>query len=609
MRVGSDYISVETNVPFQGLFTSLPSTRVNSSFSPRLLNMHLRDGIAIRRPGYLQRGQTLVGKIMRLVEPNILDQGTGELINPLIVLTERRQYKYDDATEEFVDLTPGQEAIEITAVDTGTRTFTVAGDRTADFPVDRPFPVINSDNNDGVYTVESATFGTDTDIVVDEAIPSAAGDLGDINIADDWTQTATDGYIDSVTATDLGSSRLMITNGFDEPRYWDGTDLFEDWTPNYTGFVTCKTFAVHFDHLFMGGVQALTREPSLIAWSDVGNFDEFEDGSSGAQILTDVVGAIRAMKPLGDRLVVYSNDTIITGIFVGLPAVFSFETIISEGTRLTSAKGIVPLDIGHIFPSEENFYLFDGSRGLRPIGNPVKEDYKKNKDFNRLGSASAFNDFSRRTVFLSFRDVADTISTYTMEYDPFDLTQVRWGKEILTHDVNAYGFQTKQGVIKTWQDTTEEANQYPDGMPWDKEIGPWFIESDQLGFPVRVFGTDEGKVYVIDGTASEDAGTAFTSDYETVDFTVPEAFLSHIGRWLEVEFEALGRSVTIAYSLNQGRTFTDLRTVTLTSDFEHYVEDMPEDVSSRTIRLRFRVTNGTFEIRWIRVWTTPGGAR
>lgn len=600
MRISPQYQPLEANSPLRGLYTSLPSTRLDPSFSPRLLNVLVRDGVITRRPGYHQIGQRLVGTVRRLVEPNLIDAATGDRISPLVVLTDRRQYKYDNVNDVFIDITPNEVDLPIIGVNQGTKKFTVAGDQTTIFPVGRPFPVEASTGNDGVYTTVGAVFGgVNTEIEVSEAIPDATVD-GNIDIRDDWTQTPTDGYIDTATATDLQSSRMLITNGVEQPRQWDGTDEFTLWEPDYDNFQTCKTFAVHADHLFLGGIVAQTHEPATIAWSDVGSFDSFQEGTAGAQILTDVVGEIRALKPLGDRLVVYSNDSIITGIFVGLPAVFAFETVIPKGIRLGGAKAIVSIDVGHIYASEENFYLFDGSRGLRTLGNPVKTDYKVTKDTEHIAGASGLNDHSKRTIYLSFFDTSGEVTTYTSEYDPFNLGEMTWAKEQYADKVTAWGFYTNLTTLEAWEDVDAS-------ILWEDRIDSWFEESKQVGYPIRVFGSDQGYVFISDGSRDTDNGVAYTSYVETVDFTLPAAFLSALGRWLEIEFEALGVDVVVSYSKDLGQSYTTLETVTLGSRFQSHVVNM-DDVS-RTLRLKFETSSGPFQLRWIRVWVRDAGPR
>ena len=69
--------------------------------------------------------------------------------------------------------------LPITGVNQGTKTFTVAGNATSNFPVTSHFTVSGSTGNDGTYTVVSATFTSSTAIVVVESIPNATVD-GDI---------------------------------------------------------------------------------------------------------------------------------------------------------------------------------------------------------------------------------------------------------------------------------------------------------------------------------------------------------------------------------------------------------------------------------------------
>ncbi len=65
----------------------------------------------------------------------------------------------------------------ITGVTTGTKTFTVAGDQTANYNADDIIKIRESTGNNGWYTVVSSTFDTDhTDIVVEEVIIDATVD-------------------------------------------------------------------------------------------------------------------------------------------------------------------------------------------------------------------------------------------------------------------------------------------------------------------------------------------------------------------------------------------------------------------------------------------------
>jgi len=613
MRVGGSAIPIESKYPLRGLDLTHPATEIAADLSAGMLNMLIRNGVLRRRAGYYQLGQRLVGGVRQLIEPNLVDSSTGTLINPLVAMTTRRQYVLDDATGKFVDLTPNQINYPIVGVDIVASKFTISGDHKNKFPKDLPFPVVGSSLNDDVYTVyANATYnsGPDTtDIVVVEVIPDGAID-GQITLADDWENTPDQGFVDYATMTDTTSSRLFVTNGVDPVRTWDGdtANTFIEWVPSFDTFQTCKTIEVFRDHLILGGVVDQTHEPALIAWSDISNADEFKIGTSGVQILTGVVGQIRRLLPLGDRLVVYSDDSIISGTFVGLPAVFSFETIIPHGTRFSSENAVVSIDIAHVFAAEDNILAFDGTRALRRVGDNIKKDYKNVRDVGSLHLATGLNDSARGTVYLAFPDINNKVTVYTLEYDPVQITNLVWGKEIYADKPETFGFYTKHTVLDTWQDNLIEQQNYPNGVRWVDDVGIWFDESGQIGFPSRVFGTSDGYVYLVTETNPTDNGTDVISTYETKDFSIPRANISHIGRWLGLEFEGLGESVEISYSTDKGVTYVVPATganVSLEKAFTQH--DVDFDVSSRTLRLRFTVLSGIFRLRWLRLWGRPGG--
>jgi hypothetical protein len=616
MRYGDEFKYVEAQTPFKGLNTSIISTRLDPGYASDMLNFVVRDGIAYRRAGYLQLGQQLVGRVLQIIEPSFVEDDAN-IFTPLVVLTEHRQYYFDTATGLFVDLTPGQVSYAITSVDQGNKRFVIGGEHADDFPEDYKFPVTGSTGNDGIYTVVAAgDAGGLTTIQVVESIPDDTAD-GDIEYADSWSNTPENGFIDWVVVTDHAGTRLIITNGQDVPLYWDGeTDNeFVTWTPDFPGEdiqVYPQTLAVHFDHLFMGGFAAVGLEPTHVAWSDVANFDDFENGTAGSQILNDAYGPIRKLQSLGDRLIIYTDESAIASIFVGTTAlVFGFETIIPRGLRLASPASIVSLHVGHVLPSEKTFLLFDGTRSLRSVGDPIWTDYRNTKDFANLKAACALNDGPRNTVYFAIPDVDSEVTLYTMEYEFGNVANVVWAKEKYEDYPTAFGYFTKVDTVPTWNDTAQEADLADslglDYLTWEQEVGPWYSESEQQNYPVRCFGDDDGRVYTMDENIGTDNGVWADAYYQTADFSVPNAFLSSVGRWVELEFEALGSSsVVVTVSTDRGEQVL-IGTETMSATPRHY--NIPFDRVGRTISVRFTVSEGTFQLRWARLWVTPGGPR
>ena len=597
MKPSKTHIPVESNSPLRGLATTPPSTRLSTPFSPNLLNCIVRDGIVTRRSGYQQIGQQLVGRVLAITEFGELGQDPN-----LVVLTSHRQYYYDVGTNTFIDLTPGLTSYTITDNVDG-NSVQIAGDHVADFPAGRLVPIVGG-SNAGVYTVDSAVLDTGNTVVTFvEPLPDVLIVDGDLVIADDFT-TGTRDLIDYVAVTDVNGRRMIITNGVDTPRTWNGDTgtPFADWAPTFTDFVTCKTLCVFNEHLFLGNITTASNEEQLIAWSDAGDFDEFEAGQAGAQLLYTMSKGIVALKVLGDRLAIYSHDAVMTGVYVGGTAIFAFEVVIPEGTRLVCQNGIVSINLGHIYLSEENIYLFDGTRGNRVLGDQIYSDYKLYKDQANLHECCLLNDYSKRIIYISVPDITGGSNVYTVVYDIFDLGNLDWSKQKFVDQPRAFGFFTNHSVELTWDDASWETP----SNPWSAESGRWSEESEQLEFPIPCFGTDDGKVFLLSNSVYADNGTVETQTYDTMDFTVPEIFHSLHGRWLEVEFEASGDDVDVSYSGDLGASFTAADSVELTTSYQWH--RVPIDTTSRTIRIRFS-SDTQFSLRWVRVWVRGGGPR
>jgi len=598
-----NFVPLDSNVPLRGLATSPPTTRLNPSLSPRLKNVTVRDGIIRRRAGYLQLGVRLVGRVLGLIEFGPLGG-----IPILVALTSQRQYAYDTNIDEWVDITEGQLSDTITGVNQGTKTFTVAAVR----PFFAPGFLFSVDSgaNAGAYTVVSTTA---TDIVVAEAIPSAtvAGNIISIDPAStEAFDTPAENSIRFVDITDVDLTsgttrrRLLITNGEDFPRTWDGllASTFIRWDVDFPEFQTCNTVAVFRDHLFVGGLQlAGLQELQSIAWSNAGNFDDFVSGSTGIQLLHEAELELVHMEPLGDRLAIYSFDTIHLATFLGGDAVFAFEATIPTGTRLASAGSIISIDLGHVFVAEENFYIFDGSRGLLVIGEAIYNDYAGNKDQENLHRLTALNDYSKRTLFFSVPQLDGTSTIYTGVYDLTRITEISWAKDVYADVPTTFGFFTNRHNY-TWDDAPWE----PANTTWGDELGQWGEEGEQVLFPVRVFGSAVGDVFLVTEGVFKDNLVAVEESYETMDFTLP-SYLSQLGRCVELDFEASGTKVNVSVSVDRGASFTLLKAdFVLEPEPRFYQQDL--DIVGRTVRFKFDSLED-FSLFQIRAWVNPGGPR
>lgn len=122
--------------------------------------------------------------------------------------------------ETFV-MSSGKAAGVISAVNTGTKTFTITGDISTHLANGRVISIVGSTGNDGIYTIASFSVPTtDTEIIVNETIPDGTVDGNlEYGTKNDFTLVniaATSGcsveVVDTVTGTVLTSSTNSIVD-------------------------------------------------------------------------------------------------------------------------------------------------------------------------------------------------------------------------------------------------------------------------------------------------------------------------------------------------------------------------------------------------------------
>ena len=117
-----------------------------------------------------------------------------------------------DTEPTLINPTLTSGVLAITAVDTGTKKFTIAGNYATRFKylTAYKFRVTGSIGNDGVYTVSTATdVSATTEIVVTEAVPSAVAD-GSINIG---TISGIDGALKLTVGGSASITPMVIQDG------------------------------------------------------------------------------------------------------------------------------------------------------------------------------------------------------------------------------------------------------------------------------------------------------------------------------------------------------------------------------------------------------------
>jgi hypothetical protein len=426
----------------------------------------------------------------------------------------------------------------------------------------------------------------------------------DITGASVWTGTE-DNPVDYILGQSDQGVLLVITNGVDAPKYWSGAGNFAlmsslaGW--NYPGGLTyANTVAIYngylvFANLSEGGV----HNPQLIAWSDSTNWSEWLAGQAGAIRPVDTVGPIRKLQVLGDRLLIYADNSIGNLVYVGGDIIFSSERLVQQ-TRLVSPRAIVDVGTYHFLLDKENVQLYDGTRSTRAIGTNLHPTYRDRISAEYRNRAWGFLDQQKNQAYFAVPTGATSQEIYMVEYDTYDVSNMVWANLKYDKRMTCMGFYTRTAT-ETWDDTVNTAT-------WDSDAGIWDQGSDVKGFPQRVMADSTGQIYLADDTSFSDNTVGVVALWESIDFTIPQQHLSELGRWLEIELELKGVQADIFWSVDQGASWYGAYSLTLTEKFTKYKLFIDITGSSLRVRIQNSNTNGIFNLRWLRAWFRPAGA-
>lgn len=342
-----------------------------------------------------------------------------------------------------------------------------------------------------------------------------------------------------------------------------------------------RTGAIFNDRLFVASVKtgSSTEDSYVVSWSDAGDFDDFENGTTGSILLPWAETPVIALLTLGDRLVIYTQNEIGLINNVGGDVLYTTEYVTSHNGMLPAGQ-VVETNGMHIVPTRSGVYVFTGLRELIDISAMVSEFYQA-----QIGSAltngQCFHDPKGKRFFLSVASGKCLICSYTTRI----IDDPTWS--YLTpryNDLRGFGacYQSAAGIT---------------GVLLDPLILTSGIGTSEL---VKI---DESSLIDLDNVPH---GTAIAT---TIDFVNPEEYLVE-SRSLLVEMEAYGSgSLKIEYSTDEGSNWTTITAAqSLTTAWTYYA--YRPDIRGRKVRFRLTHTMTTsqdFRLRMFRVQYTYGG--
>lgn len=579
----------DLGAPIEGLDLSKPPRSLDYRAGSDSLGIRMKSDILGFPPGRTAFGSTLVGSLQIL---HLYMRFTGATV-PLALTTDRL-YKWSSGDWAAVYQTYTEGTVTCAG---GT---TVTGSGTQEWLTEAragdPITIVTTD-----YVIDSIT--TDTVLELTTNGPSAGGLAYSIenHLAGDLSKPATHCF---------GQDLWLFANGVDWiKKYTGSTGALATLTGGDTYQATDVYHKSRVIRHFAGSVMLLnTIEdgvacPQRYRWSDIGELETWTNASFGD--LADTPGHIVGGELLGDSvLVAYKDDCIVYLQPVG-GGLWGFQpTNAAMGIGLIATNALLRVGDAHIFFGEsigEGIDVFLNVGGsIFSVGKSIRSELRRTLNRTYQARSWMFWDPIEERIFL-FHPTTESdypIGVWVYETEGRGLDKGRWWRDSFI--ATCGGLISRQSTITYGDlDGTYGAQQWKYGDA-----------SMSAGGNMGVIGNQSGEVLELDITSITDEDGA----------TIPETFISKalcyrdIGgisgtlvRCLGVEIVGSGESVNISYSINEGRNWTLVETLTLTEEMERHQSDFDITAESVMIKLESLSTTGRFRLeQWFARLTSRG---
>jgi hypothetical protein len=223
--------------------------------------------------------------------------------------------------------------------------------------------------------------------------------------------------------------------------------------------------------------------------------------------LVAVEGAIQAALTLGDYVVAYKQRAIFVGIFVGTPVVWQWNLIPGGEAGAVGLEAVCDIGGAHFIVSNDNFWLFDGTRPV-PIGTGVvRQWFLNNSNPTYRYRTKAIYDKQNNLVHVCYPSLSSTgTCDATLVYH---VLKKQWGRHDVT--VEAPLNYISPGVtidgLNSYSATIDALPNIPfDSQYWVSggQVPSYFNSSHQL---VTLTGTTGASSFVTGDMGDDDAVT------------------------------------------------------------------------------------------------------
>ena len=295
------------------------------------------------------------------------------------------------------------------------------------------------------------------------------------------------------------------------------TDVIQKWVGNAA---TCAalggtppkavTLAVGADHLMLGNINSGSEAPYSCANSDLSDIEGWNFAGTGEADLfpiTESSGPIaRVIRLGGNLLVAYKGNSIHTLHYINPDIVFYLQNIVSKMGAF-SGWSVLDLDQRHFFMGQDDFYIFNGTPELLPVGTRIWQDFLTKVRSDSRDIVWSFHDQKRKQIIIGFRSVDgnntdDKALLWSYAHNAY--SYIAW-------PFSGAGYVPKiVGTSATWDAQTTS---------WDSHTDPWDTAAGLADLNLMA-GDTSGNVWIAfdESTALLNGSTAINMRLESGDF-------------------------------------------------------------------------------------------
>lgn len=401
---------------------------------------------------------------------------------------------------------------------------------------------------------------------------------------DNQFQSAVTGKVVTLVWKDL----FILTNGKDKIQKWDGSSgNFANLAGWSAGPILAKSLAVFASRLIAGGtIETGTICPRRVRWSVVADPETITGTGSGFVDLVETSDWIVALALLKNKLYIFKERSIWELPYVGGTNVFGAPIMRIDGVGTYSSRSIVNLGEELLFYGTDNVYLYDGldlvaiGKNIYPLLYETEKKIVNTSYANRVPSVYIEE---LKSYQMCLPPVGGEVPALLAEYS-FDTQS--W--TLRNKQITALGFYTvlNQGPgAGRWMDLTGS---------WSAQTWVWMTKALPTGAPTTLIGIPDGYIY-------EDDRLTKSTDY--MCFETKDWMFQHNQRLTEFHIQAKGGPFNCYYSLDQGLTWSSVKTFAVSSDWTEYVWWL--NLTCQYIRLKIESYAEDLDIKWIEPYYIP----